>query len=303
MKNTSNLLAHIALFSVQLLYAGNFTIAKEVMPNYILPKGVIFLRISFGLIAFWLLHLTVVKAKEVSRKDIPLLILCGIFGAAVNQICFFVGLNWTTPINASIIMLITPIIVFTGAVLFFKETYRNLNILGIVIGCMGAGLLIGYGQGISFNSKGVIGDIYVLINAVSYSIYLLIARPLLLKYHPIVIMKWVFTFGFLFAIPFTYHDFIVTDWQAIPNSIWTAIAYILIGATFLTYFFNSYALAIVSPKIVGAYIYLQPILAVIIAIAAGKDQLTLLKLMTGLLIFAGVYLASKKSKRVKIIRE
>jgi drug/metabolite transporter (DMT)-like permease len=296
MKNTTNLLAHIALFSVQLLYAANFTIAKEVMPNFVLPKGIIFMRISFGLIAFWLVHLLFIKAKEINLKDIPLLILCGIFGAAVNQICFFVGLNWTKPINASIIMLITPIIVFVGAVLFFKESYRKVNIVGIIIGCLGAGLLIGYGQDISFSSNGLIGDIYVLVNATSYSIYLLIARPLLLKYHPVVIMKWVFTFGFFFALPFTYHDFIVTDWQAIPSPIWAAIAYILIGATFTTYLFNSYALRNVSPKTVGAYIYLQPILAVIIAIAAGKDQLTILKLITGILIFTGVYLASKKKK-------
>lgn len=296
MNNKSSLLAHFALFAVQLLYGANFTIAKEVMPNYILPKGIIFMRISFGMLAFWIMHWLFIKAKDVSKKDIPVLILCGLLGAAINQIFFFVGLNWTKPINASIIMLIVPIIVFVGAVLFFKETYRKINIVGIIIGCLGAGLLIGYGREINFSQDGLKGDIYVLVNAVSYSIYLLLARPLLLKYHPVVVMKWVFSFGFLFSLPFTYPDFIVTDWQAIPTSIWIAVAYILLGTTFLAYLFNAFALTTLSPKVVGAYIYLQPILAVLIAILAGKDQLTSIKIFTGVLIFAGVYLASLRKK-------
>jgi len=300
MKKTSLLLAHLALFGVQLFYAGNFTIAKEVMPDYVLPKGLIFMRVAFGLVAFWLLHLLFIKAKEISRKDVPRLILCAIFGVAINQIFFFMGLNLTKPINASIIMLTTPIIVFAGAVLFFRESFRKINILGIIIGCLGAGILISYGQNISFSQQGLLGDVYVLVNAISYSIFLLIVRPLILKYHPIVVIKWVFTFGFFFTIPFTYQDFAVTNWEAIPFPIWMGIGYILLFTTFFTYFFNSYALATLSSKVVGAYIYLQPILAVIIAMAAGKDQLTSVKIITGCMIFIGVYLASLKPKKAKI---
>ena len=294
MKNSTIIIAHLALFIVQLLYAANYTIAKEVMPDYIAPKGIIFIRICFAVLMFWLLHAFFIKAEEIKRKDIPRLVLCGIFGVVINQICFFVGLNWTKPINASIIMQITPILVFIGTVFFLKEKFRLLNILGILIGCAGAALLIGYGQNISFSTQGLKGDLYILINAISYSVYFLIVKPLLQKYHPIVVVKWIFTFGLLFATPFTLPEMLQTEWNTLSPAIWGALAYILIGATFLTYLLNALALSRLSPKVVGAYIYLQPILATIIAVLAGKDELTTIKMITGMMIFVGVYLVSLK---------
>lgn len=302
MKNTVSILAHLALFIVQLIYAGNYTIAKEVMPNYVSPLGLVFLRIGFGMIAFWVLHFLLVQKNKTSKKpsfqkkDFWLLALCGLLGTAINQMLFLKGLNLTTPINASIIMLIGPIWLFVGSVLFLKEGYSRWNILGITLGCVGAGILLSYGRTLSFETDGLLGDLFILINATSYSTYLLLVRRLIRKYDILDIVKWVFTFGFLFSIPFTYPELIKTDWTLIVPAIWWAIAYILIGVTFITYLFNAFALTRLSPRVVGAYIYLQPILATMIALLAQKDELSVVKILAGALIFAGVYLTTIKPK-------
>ena len=208
MEKSKLILAHLALFGVQLLYASNYTISKGVMPDYVAPLGLVMMRMFFGVAAFWMLHWFFIKAKKVDKKDLPRLFACGVFGIAINQMAFFYGLNLTTPINASIIMLIVPILIFIGSVLFLKESFTKINILGIVLGCIGAGVIIASGRAISFGQEGLRGDLFILLNASSYSVYLLIVRPLLQKYHPIVVIKWVFTFGTLVATPFILPEFL-----------------------------------------------------------------------------------------------
>lgn len=307
MERTKTILAHLALFGVQLIYAGNYTISKGVMPTYVAPLGLVMMRILFGVLAFWCLHWFFIAAKKVEKKDLLRLFACGVFGIAINQMAFFHGLNLTTPINASIIMLIVPILIFIGSVLFLKEKFTNINILGIVLGCIGAGLIISSGRAISFSQEGLIGDLFILINAISYSIYLVIVRPLIQKYHPIVVIKWVFTFGALVATPFILPELLKTDWEAITSPIWGSIIYILLGVTLFTYLFNGFALKTLSSRVVGAYIYLQPILAAIIALLAGSDTLTTTKIAAGILIFLGVFLASQrkanKEKRTPVLAD
>ncbi len=288
-KNTT--LAHIALFMVALLYAGNFTIAKEVMPTYMAPEALILMRVLSGITLFWIFG-TLFAHEKVERKDFPLIILCSITGIAINQLFFFKGLNLTTPINAALIGLVVPIVVLIVSVIFLHEKLTLFKVVGVVLGIFGATFLILYGQQTSLNPDGWIGDILVFINAASFAIYLVIVTPLMKKYHPMTVIKWVFTFGLLFVLPFSITEFQATDWQAIPTEIWWAILYVMIGVTFLTYLFNGYALPIVSPTVVSTYIYLQPVLAAIIAISFGKDELTIQKIIASILICAGVFLVS-----------
>ncbi|MEO1435990.1 MAG: DMT family transporter, partial [Bacteroidota bacterium] len=117
-----SLKAHIALFLANLIYAGNYTIAKWVMPAFMEPLAFVFLRASFGFVVFWLVHQLFIK-DTVERKDIPLLALCGLFGVALNQMFFFAGLNLTNPINASLILTMVPIIVMTISALVLKEQF------------------------------------------------------------------------------------------------------------------------------------------------------------------------------------
>jgi len=292
-----NLKAHLALFSVALIYGANYSIAKIVLDdNYIQPIGFILLRNITAILFFWIFHSLYIKEK-VERSDFPLLFLCGMFGIAINQIFFFSGLKFTTPINASLIMLTTPILVLITSAIILKEKITVKKVLGIALGILGAILLVTYGKQISFEQSQLKGDLMILINAISYGIYLVIVKKLLDKYHPITVVKWIFTFGILFVFPFGIQDLLEVKWSSFSNTVWLAVGYVLFFATILSYLFNIYALKIVNSTVVSIYIYLQPLLATAIALAFAKDELSMIKIAAGILIFIGVFLVSQTPKK------
>lgn len=287
--------AHIALFLVALIYGANYSIAKIVLDDeYIQPLGFVLMRVLSGVILFWLSHLLFVREK-VERKDFILLFLCGIFGVAINQMLFFIGLKYTTPINASLIMTTTPILVLLISAFIIKEKITFQKMIGIALGALGAIILIAYGKEFSFQQNQFFGDLMIFINAVSYGIYLVFVKKLMMKYHPITVIKWVFTFGFIFVFPLGIDDLMEVQWSSFSPLVWWAVFYVLLAVTFLTYLLNGFALKIVNPSIVGIYIYLQPLLATSIALMMMKDELTLIKVIAGIFIFLGVYLVSRPS--------
>lgn len=284
--------AHIALLLVTLIYAANYTIAKEVMPKYLNPDALVFTRILTGMIVFWLL--ASVRTERVAKADFGRLILSGVFGAAVNMLAFFKGLNLTTPINASLIMLIVPIIVLSISAIFYDERITRLKGIGIFLGLMGAGFLVGNGRTISLSSSGLVGDLLVCLNATSYAVYLVLVKQLMMKYNTMTVLKWVFTFGFIAVFPFTISDFLAADFRNLPLNIWLAIGFILVCVTIMTYLFNAYALQYVTASVVSVYVYLQPLFASIIALSFGKDSLSFGKIIAYILIFSGVLMVSQK---------
>ncbi|MCG8328633.1 MAG: DMT family transporter [Chitinophagales bacterium] len=289
--------AHIALFLVALIYGANYTIAKDVMgQGYLNPIPFILLRVSAGGMLFALFHRLWVREK-VDREDWPRLILCSLLGVALNQCFFFAGLNWTTPINASLIMTTTPILVLIASSFYIGERITPIKIVGIILGATGAGLLIAYGERVSFGTKSWLGDLMVFMNACFYGLYLVIVKKLMAKYHPITVVKWAFLFGWIFVFPFGIEGVIHTEWSTFPVSIWIAVAYVLICTTFLAYLFNAFALSVVNPSIVSIYIYLQPLLATLIALLVGSDHLSSIKIIAAVLIFIGVYLVSFVQKQ------
>jgi drug/metabolite transporter (DMT)-like permease len=293
MQISKTALAHLATFFVMLIYGANYTVAKEIKPQILDPMGAVMLRVLFGALVFWILDLFFFKSPKVEKKDFKLLWICAFFGAFANQVMFFVGLSLTAPINAAVIMLTMPIVIFIGAVLFFKEPYSNINLVGVALGCLGA-LFIITGGGKSLNG-GQLGDILIFLNACSFSIYLLLIQPLVKKYGNIVILKWIFTFGAVYCLPLCMPELIKTDWSLLTSTVWWSLSFVLVFVTVFTYLLYAYGLQNLPSTVVGTYIYTQPVIAAIIAIAAGKDELTAIKIGASLLIFVGVYLASKKS--------
>jgi len=292
--------AHLALFSVALIYGANYTIAKDVMNDeYILPAPFVLMRAVFGAFVFWGIHRVWVKEK-VAREDFPRLVLCGLFGVAINQLLFFEGLKLTTHINAALIMTINPIAVLIASAILLKEPVSRQKILGIGLGIVGAIMLIMYGNKVAFDLAGSLGDLMILINAISYGVYLVLVKPLMSKYHPITVVRWVFLFGSLMVIPFGFSAFEAINWSGFPTYIWAEVAYVLIFTTVLTYLLNAYALQMVQPSVVSIYVYLQPLLATFIALFLGKDVLTAWKVVAGIFIFTGVFFVSRKSGRIKI---
>ncbi len=289
------LLAHLALFTANLIYAINYSFAKDVMPDFILPSAFVLLRVIGALILFSIAYFLFVKEK-VETKDIFRLAVCAIFGVAINQLLFFEGLNLTTPINAAIVMTVNPILVILLSWLIIKEVITYRKIFGILFGLLGAAILILNGGGvIDFNSNHQAGNLFVFINASSYALYLVILKPMMRKYHPITVMFYVFGFGLLYVLPFGFTNLIDVKWLTIPNNIYLEIAFVVIFTTFIAYLFNSIALKKLSPTTVSIYIYLQPILASIFAVFWGSDSLDAQKIIAAFLIFLGVYLVSVSS--------
>ena len=284
--------AHIALFLVALIYGANYTISKVVLDDgYIQPLGFVLMRVISGVVFFTLVHRFFIKEK-IKRKDIGKLILCGIFGVAVNQMFFFMGLKLTTPINASLIMTTTPILVLIISAIYIKEAVTLRKLLGVLIGASGAAMLILSGGQLDFDKGKALGDFLIFVNATSYGIYLVLVKSLIKEYHPITVVKWVFTFGIIFVFPFGFSALKTVEWSTFSIYIWLAVAYVLICTTFLAYLFNTYALRTLQASTVSTYIYLQPLLATIIALIFESDQLALFKVISGILIFVGVYLVS-----------
>lgn len=270
------------------------------MPKYIQPFGFIVVRCIGALILFWLSSTLFIKEKT-DRKDIPRFMLVAIFGIAINQTMFLKGLSITTPINASILMIASPIIVMTITTLVLKEKLSWNKTAGISLGVVGVMLLITKPdfstlqatQNSSFTKDTLSGDVFILINALSWGLYLVYVKGLMQKYNTFTIMKWMFLFGLLYVLPYSYEEFSAIEWSAFTPDIWWKTAFVVIGVTFFTYLLNTYALRSLSPTIAGIYIYLQPFFASLIAIYSGKDKLDMIKVIAAVLIAAGVYLVSK----------
>jgi len=191
-------------------------------------------------------------------------------------------------------MTTTPILVLVMALFLRKEVISIKKIIGIALGMTGAILTIMGGKNLDFAQANTNGDLMVFLNAASYAIYLIIVKDLLNKYHPLTVLKWVFLFGLIFVLPFGAPSLSEIAWHSFPMSIWLATGYVLLFTTFFTYYLNVSALSVIPASTVSFYIYLQPILATIIAVFLGKDQFDLRDLLLLSMIFLGVYLVSKK---------
>lgn len=292
-------LALIAATLAGTIYGINHTLAKGVMPQFISPFGFILLRVLGASILFWLVSLFT-KSEKIDRKDYWRLLGCAVFGMFINMLAFFTGLQLSTPVNSSVIITLSPVILLILSAIFLKEKITALKIVGIAIGMLGALVLVLFGASTQHNAPNIpLGNIMFLINSSAYAVYLVLVKPLTKKYSTVTMMKWLFLTGVLLNLPFTYGDFTAVDWLNLPASaIWVMI-FVVVGTTFSTYFLNLYALKTLKASTVGAFIYLQPLIAVIFAVLVGADRITPVRLIAGIMIFTGVYLSTRTKKSVE----
>lgn len=197
----------------------------------------------------------------------------------------------------------TPVFVLIFAVFMKEEKLTLKKIIGILIACAGALILI-FGKNVSFNSITITGDILVTVNAIFYAFYLVYVRKLLAKYTVVTVSKWTFLFGLLLVSPLIIKDVLMVNPFVFPKIILVEIAFVVVFTTFFSYLLNTWAIEKAGSVIVGSYIYLQPVLATFVAILWGTDVFTWLKMMAGLIVFVGVFLTSDKqqellAKRIK----
>jgi drug/metabolite transporter (DMT)-like permease len=284
---------HGALLIVNFLYAANYSIAKQIMPLYIKPFGMIVLRVTTAVFVYCTIEFLFIKTKIDFKKDWKRFALCGFFGIAFNQLCFFKGLSLTTPINGSLLMIVTPIFVIGMSAYLAKNRITKYQIIGTILGASGAFLLIG-GDRFKFSSDTAVGDLFIIINAMSYAIYLVLVKPLMNKYNPFSVITYVFLFGYGWVLMVGTPQVLEIDWQAIPTHFYWHLAFILIGVTVVVYYLNLLAMKEMSSEVVGNYIYTQPVFTVCIALFLGMDHLSGFKICCGLIIALGVYLVSRK---------
>ena len=291
---------HAALFFVALIYAANYSLSKDVMPKYMGPFGIVTLRIVGAALFFGIIKYFVApQDKIIGRADNLRVIICGVLGIGVNQLLFFSGLNLTSPISASLLQTIAPIVVVIASALLLSERITLPRVLGIGVGMVGAGLLIlGRNSQAAVYPQAPLGNLFILANATVFGIYLVLSAPLMRKYHAFTVLARVFLVGAFIAVPVGWRDAVEANYALFPLYIWLEIGYMVVFLTILAYLLNNWALKYASPALLGVYIYPQPVLAVLIAVALGKDHLTWGKAGKAALIFLGVWLVSWKRKGV-----
>lgn len=288
--------ALLAATMVSLIYGVSFTIAKDVMPMYVKPFGFILIRVFGAAVLFWLVSFFGPKEK-LQLTDFPRIIAAAFFGVALNMLTFFKGLSYTSPISAAVIMVTTPIIVLILSAIIMKEKMIKRKIFGILLGLFGTGFLILYGKSIGGATNASLGNLLVFINATSYAFYLIIIKKLMDKYNAFTFVKWIYTFGLLMVIPFGWNEYQEIQWQTLPSVILWEIVFVVVFTTFFTYLFNLLSMRELKPTTVAVFIYLQPLFATVFAMSLGKDELTWVKLLSAVIIFAGVYLVTMERVR------
>lgn len=288
--------AFLAAFIVQLMYGLNYTFAKEVMVGgYVKPFAFIVLRVGGATLLFWLFSFIGPKEK-IDKKDYIHFFIASLFGIAINMLMFFKGLEHTTPIHASVISTISPILVLIMSAIFLKEKLTSMKITGVLLGFAGAIILTLYGKSLRTEDNILLGNTLIFINATSFAIYIILVKKLTAKYHPLTFLKWMFLFSFFMVLPFGYSELKEIDLPSFSPYIFFAVAFVVIGATYIANLLNPLALVHLKASTVSIFIYIQPVIAGIFAIAMGSDNLTPVKIIAATLIFSGIYLVTKKPK-------
>jgi drug/metabolite transporter (DMT)-like permease len=283
---------HLAMFAVALFYAANYSIAKWAMPQFITPFAFITLRVGVGALLFGLYYLLFSREKIQNKQDYIDLAICAFFGVALNMLAFFKGLSLTSSINASVLMLLSPIMVVLYTAVGTRTWVKSRVIIGIFISFTGAAFLVNIGS-FDFISDGFKGDLLIMLNASSFAFHLYYVARLLKKYKATTVTAFMFMIGFVFVLPIGFTEFVATDWTAFTNKAIFSLVFVVIFVTILNYILNVWAVQNSSSTQAGSYIYLQPLLATLIAVALGMDVLTPSKAAYGLLIVAGLYLVNK----------
>lgn len=248
------------------------------------------------MILFWLLFIINGKKKKIDKKDILRFILCAFSALAANQMLFMKGVSLTYPIHASLLLLITPILITFFAAWVLKEKITTLKLVGLFLGIAGACVLIMSGESSSNGSDILLGDCLVIVSTFLYTIYFILVKPLMQKYSTMDVMRWVFTFGFIMILPLGWNEFTRIPWNEFKVDEYLILFMIVIPGTFLAYIFNAYGIKKLSASTAGTYIYSQPVFSVIIATLFLNELLEPYKIIAGIIIFCGVYLANKQAK-------
>ena len=284
----------MAAFIAYTIFGFNIIVCKDLTSdNLIPPLGIFTLRSVFSAALFWIVSLFL-PSEKIDRKDYIKIFAASMLGFFTCQVTFLVGIPYITPMECSIMTALSPIYTMFIAALVIKEPITFKKAIGVAISFAGIIYLIlsrvsapgGVAESTPF------GIFMMVLNVLSFSMYLGIFKPLLAKYSVVTFMKWIFLFSAIVAIPLSAKGLIEVDWKGIPSIQYAELAYLVICATFISYFLIPIAQKRIRPTLVSMYTYVQPIVAIVISIVVGMDILTWQKVLAMVMVFSGVLIVS-----------
>lgn len=294
---TNQTKAHLAVIGTNVFFAANYSLVKYISPLLVKPFALNILRVGISLVLFWAAWLFSRNKRKIKREHWGRFALCGLTGVAINQMLFIKGLTLTSTIHAALLILVTPLLISVFALWVLKEALTIFKVLGLLLGIGGSVLLVLQKETTPAAPNYLLGDILIIINAISYTIYFVLVKPLMAQYSPLQVIRMVFTIGFFMILPFGWAELQAVEWPQFHLSHVAALGGVVLTGTFLAYVFNAFGIQHLGAGVTGSYIYTQPVFAVLIATLFLNEALTMQKLVAALCIFSGVYLVSFSKKR------
>jgi drug/metabolite transporter (DMT)-like permease len=292
---------HIAIIIVNLIFGFNTPITKSILTQYnIEPLALTFFRIAGSAIVFWIASLFVKTKFKATKKDIGLFFIASLLGIVLNQMMFVVGLSSTSPVDASIIVTLVPILTMIIAAVYLKEPITTKKVSGVLIGCSGALLLI-LSSTVSHNQTASLGgNLCCMVSCIAYATYLTVFRDLIKRNHPIVLMKWMFLFSTIMIAPFSYRSVLSIDYTTFSSDLILRICYVVFVATFFAYLLIPIGQSRLRPTTLSMYNYLQPIVTTVVSVVVGIDLFGWHKALAAALVFLGVYVVTQSKSRAQM---
>ncbi len=295
---------HIACFAAYAIFGVNIITCKDLTAGQVItPLGIFSLRALGAGSIFWLLSVILPSARreKVALRDLPLILLASFLGFFITQMTFLMAIPQVTPMTCSIISSLSPVYTMFIAAVAIKEPVTLKKAAGVTVSFIGIILLIinsVHGSGASESTP--LGIVLLFANGLSFSLYLGIFKPLISRYSVITFMKWIFLFAALMSLPFSARELICLDWASIPRISYAELAFLIIFATFISYFLIPIGQKALRPTLVSMYSYVQPIIATLISICIGMDMLSWQKILSAILVFAGVIIVSRSKTRAEL---
>ena len=298
--NKQSMVGHLACCVAYAIFGLNIIVCKDLTAGQLISPLAIFCLRSLGAGAlFWIISLFAPREK-VEKKDYVRIFAASMLGFFVCQITFLVGIPHITPMDCSVLSAISPIYTMIIAAIVLKEPITLQKSGGVIISFAGIIYLIvsrTAAEGAAETS--LFGIFMIILNSLSFSLYLGIFKPLIGKYSVITFMKWIFLFAFAVSVPFSAREIVSLNWSAIPAIPLAELAYLIFCATFVTYFLIPVGQKRIRPTLVSMYSYVQPIIAIVISISIGMDVLTWQKVLAAIMVFSGVVVVSYSKSRVE----
>lgn len=298
MANLTKKHGHIALFVANVIFGLNTPITRTIVPDVLDPFVMTFLRMMGAAILFWAIS-PLFKNEKVPPKDILLFFFAALFAIVLNQTSFIYGLSKTSPIDASLVVTLLPIVTMILSAIIIKEPITWLKAVGVLTGASGAVILV-LSSNNGDSAGNMTGNLIVLGSVTSFSLYLTLFKDLISRYSPLTTMKWMFLFAALMTLPMSFNLVTGTDVAQFDTSVYLRIGYVVVLSTFITYMLIPIGQKTLRPTTVSMYNYLQPVMASTLAIIIGLDKLGPDKAISAVLVFMGVYIVTQSKSKADI---